>query len=200
MSTLSTLTHEHRFWSITSLRSEDCRLGCKATIEAEATTHPLRDNRFELGRSLLPDAVTGLEDVQPCMRQSFAQKRRVSSEAVRVVPSNHDCHRYLDRRQARRKYYQVFRVRANECRGPRQAIAFVRRQIIVADEGRHGVPANRPQKSADHFGGIQRCQHLRFDHRLEGALNNEWVHRGAGTHYEAAEEFWPHERGKKDRR
>src|SRR5467141_2228384 len=61
----------------------------------EATTHPLRDDRFELGRSLLPDGVTGLEDVQACMRQSFAQKRRVSSEPIRVVPTHHDCHRYL---------------------------------------------------------------------------------------------------------
>ena len=40
----------------------------------------------------------------------------------------------------------------------------------------------------------------RFDHPLEGALDGERVRRGAGTHDEAAEEFWPRERGEEDRR
>jgi hypothetical protein len=35
---------------------------------------------------------------------------------------------------------------------------------------------------------------------FEGALNNERVRRGAGTDDEAAEKFWPRERGKEDRR
>jgi hypothetical protein len=46
----------------------------------EAAVHPLCDDQLELGRSLLPDAVTDLENIQARMRQSFAEKRRVSSE------------------------------------------------------------------------------------------------------------------------
>jgi len=50
------------------------------------------------------------------MRQSFAQKRRVTSEAVRVVPANDDCNGHLDRRKMRCEYRQVFRIGANERR------------------------------------------------------------------------------------
>src|SRR5712691_10099468 len=87
-----------------------------ARLSSKSAGHPLRDDRLELGRSLLPDAVTGLENIKACMRQSFAQKRRVTSEAVRVVPANHDCNGHLDRRKMRREYRQVFRVGANERR------------------------------------------------------------------------------------
>src|SRR5712664_279212 len=123
-------------------------------LEVGATTHPLRDDRLELGRSFLPDAVAGLEDVQACMRQSFAQERPVSSEPVGVVPTDHDCHGYLDGREAGRQCCQVFRVRANERRRPRQPITLVRREIVVADEGWHSVPANRSQESAYDLDGI----------------------------------------------
>src|SRR5258707_849910 len=169
-------------------------------VEVEATAHPLRDDRLELGRPFLPDAVTGLENIQACMRQPFPQERRVSSESVRVVPTDHDGHGYVDRRKAGRQCCQIFRVRAHECRRPRQPIAFIGREIVVADEGWHGVAANRPQEAAYDLDGIERRQGLGFDHPLEGTVNIEWVHRGAGTHDEAAEEFWPYERGEEDRR
>src|SRR5712671_2435965 len=96
--------------------SRGARRNSLSAGSVETTTHPLRDDRLELGRSLLPNGVTGLEDVQPCMRQSFAQERRVSSEPVRVVPADNDCDGYLDRREAWRERRQIFRVRANECR------------------------------------------------------------------------------------
>src|SRR5206468_12428228 len=127
------------------------RRGSSGAAIVEPTTHPLRDDRLELGRPLLPDAVTGLEDIQACMWQSFAQEGRVSREAVRVVPTDHDRHGYLDRGKARRQCGQVFRVRANEGRRPRQSIALVGREIVVEDEGRHSVPANRPQDHGDDF-------------------------------------------------
>src|SRR6266404_3415956 len=112
-----------------------CFRSSSCAITVEATAHPLRDDRFEFGRSLLPDTVTSLEDVQAPMGQSFAQKRRVSSETVRVVPTDDDCDRHLDRREAWRERRQIFRVRANECRGSRQPIVLVGREIVVADEG-----------------------------------------------------------------
>src|SRR5437870_7391993 len=83
-------------------------------LSSIAAAHPLRDDRLELRRSLLPHAVTGLENVQACVRQSSAQKRRVSSESVRVVPTDDDGDGYLDRRKTRRQYRQVFRVGASE--------------------------------------------------------------------------------------
>ena len=85
-------------------------------LSSKAATHPLRDDRLELRCSLFPDAVTGLENIQACMRQSFAQKRRVSSETVRVVPTDHDRDGHLDRRKMRCECRQVFRIGANERR------------------------------------------------------------------------------------
>jgi hypothetical protein len=38
----------------------------------EATAHPLCDDGLELGSSFLPEAVTGLENIQSCMRQLLA--------------------------------------------------------------------------------------------------------------------------------
>src|SRR3989454_2685385 len=98
------------------LALRDGRQSSLGAATVEPTTHPLRDDRLELGRSLLPDAVTGLENIQSCMRESFAQNRRVSGETVRVVPANHDCNGHLDRRKMRCEYRQVFRIGANERR------------------------------------------------------------------------------------
>ncbi|HYS83094.1 MAG TPA: hypothetical protein VEM76_20495, partial [Anaeromyxobacteraceae bacterium] len=67
--------------------------------------------------------MTSLENIQARMRQSFAQKRRVPSEPVRIVPTDNDCDGSIDRRETRREDSQVFRVRANERRRPRQPIA-----------------------------------------------------------------------------
>jgi len=78
------------------------------------------------------------------MRQSFAQESRVSSEPVRVVPTNHDCYGYIDRRQSRRERRQIFRVRANECRRPRQTIAFVGREIVVAAKAAQSTRERKP--------------------------------------------------------
>src|SRR5712691_1121216 len=100
--------------SISPIRRSESR---QARLSSKTAGHPLRDDRLELGRSLFPDAVTGLENIQARMRQSFAQKRRVSSEPVRVVPTDYDRDGDLDRRKARRQRSQVVRVRANKRRG-----------------------------------------------------------------------------------
>ena len=60
-------------------------------LRLEATSDPLCDDRLEFGRSFLPDAVSGLENVQAGMGQSFAQKLCVPGEAVGIVPSDNDC-------------------------------------------------------------------------------------------------------------
>ena len=67
----------------------------------KATADPLRDDRLKLRCSLLPDAMTGLENIQAGVGQSFAQKLRVPSETVGVVPPDDDCDGHLDRRKAR---------------------------------------------------------------------------------------------------
>jgi hypothetical protein len=59
-------------------------------LSSKAATHPVRDDRLELWRSFLPDAVTGLQNIQTRKRQSFAQKRGVSSQPVRIVATDHD--------------------------------------------------------------------------------------------------------------
>jgi len=52
------------------------------------------------------------ENIQAGMQQSFAQERGVASEAIGIVPPDHDCDGYLDRREPRRQRSQVGRVRA----------------------------------------------------------------------------------------
>ena len=42
-------------------------------LSSKASAHLLRDDRFELGRALLPHAVTGLEHIQAGMRQYVEQ-------------------------------------------------------------------------------------------------------------------------------
>jgi len=91
-------------------------MASRPQLSSKAATHPLRDDRLELGRPLLPDAVTGLEHIKACMRESLAQKRRVTGEAVRVVPANDDCSGYLNRRQMRCECRQVFRIGTDERR------------------------------------------------------------------------------------
>jgi hypothetical protein len=96
------------------------------------------------------------ENIQAGMRQSFAQELGVASEAVGIVPPDNDCDWYLDRREARRQRSQVLRVRANERRRPRQPIALVGREIVVAHEAWHRVSAKRSQEPLYHHAGIQR--------------------------------------------
>ena len=76
----------------------------------------MRDDRLKLRCPLFPDAVTGLENIQARVRQSITQKRRVSSETVGVVSTDHDRDGHLDRRQMRCECRQVFRIGANERR------------------------------------------------------------------------------------
>jgi hypothetical protein len=127
-----------------------------ARLQLKATADPLRDDRLELRSSLLPDAVTGLEHIQAGMRQSFAQDRSVPSEPVRIVPTDDDRDGYFDRCKARRQCCQVVGVRANESRRPRQPIALVGREIVVADETWHSVPVNRSQEPLYHRVSVQR--------------------------------------------
>src|SRR5262245_19183102 len=49
------------------------RMGMVLVRMGTCWVHPLRDDRLKLGRSLLRDAVTGLENVRARMRQSFAE-------------------------------------------------------------------------------------------------------------------------------
>src|SRR4029077_13407147 len=47
-------------------RTSSCRL------PLEATADPVDDHRLELRRTLLPDAMTGFENIEPGARQAFA--------------------------------------------------------------------------------------------------------------------------------